>query len=140
MTNFSLAGFNTTACGLGPSASSRFFREGVFHHRKQLSNWERYLQSSSFLPPTFESTNAFQTVLEATFLELRKRSGIDTALFQQRYGYALRSAKAYPIFLEEGFLEEREERVFLTSKGWLLAEGIAEKLVDESLFQKRERS
>jgi putative oxygen-independent coproporphyrinogen III oxidase len=116
--------------GLGPSAATRFFWDGSFHHRKQVSSWERYLKAEVFPDPDFSSTNAFQTVLEATFLELRKRSGIDLAQFEGRYGYDLRSAKPYALFQREGMLEEEGGRVRLSPKGWLLAEGIAERLVE----------
>ncbi len=117
--------------GLGPSAATRFFWNGAFHHRKQVSSWEQYLKVEAFPHPVFaEPTTAFQTVLEAAFLELRKRSGIDLAEFHERYGYDLRSAKPYALYRREGMLEEEGGRVRLSPKGWLLAEGIAERLVE----------
>lgn len=116
--------------GLGPSAASRFFWDGRFHHRKQVSSWEQYLKVDSFPNPAFESTTAFQTVLEATFLEIRKQDGIALAEFEKRYGYALDRSSAYPHFQKEGLIEEAHGHLRLSPKGWLLAEGIAERLVE----------
>ncbi len=116
--------------GLGPSAATRFFWDGKFFHRKQVSNWETYLSINSFPSPDFESTTPFQTVLEATFLELRKRGGIHLETFQSRYAYDLAAASSFETFRRAGMIEAQDGFARLTRKGWLLAEGIAEKLVE----------
>lgn len=141
ISNFCLPGFESRHnlvywsggdyLGLGPSAASRFFWDGTFHHRKQISSWEQYLQVAGFLPPAFETTTVFQTTLEATFLELRKRVGVDRQAFHERYHYDLGTAPQYALFRKEGLLEEEGGRIRLSSKGWLLAEGIAERLVEK---------
>ncbi len=142
ISNFSLPGFESRHnllywsggdyLGLGPSAASRFFWEGVFHHKKQVSNWERYLLTDTFLTPEFEATNRFQTVLEAGFLELRKREGVSREGFLRRYAYDLGTAPRFAALHSEGLLEEVNGQIRLTPKGWLLAEGIAESLIEKS--------
>jgi oxygen-independent coproporphyrinogen III oxidase len=119
--------------GLGPSAASRFFWDGVFHHRKQVSHWEKYLDVTAFPSPVFESTTREQTVLEGCFLELRKSEGIDLEYFEKRYGYHLRDSDRFQAFLNEGLLVLESNRIFLSPKGWLLAEGVAERLVRAQL-------
>lgn len=142
ISNFSRAGFESRHnllywsggdfLGLGPSASTRFFWDGSFHHRKQVANWEQYLKVDRFPNPAFESTTAFQTVLEASFLELRKREGIALEAFSRRYRYDLTRAKQFSFLSAQGLVEKQDGSLRLTSKGWLLAEGIAERLVDQA--------
>lgn len=116
--------------GLGPSAATRFFWEGRFFHRKQVSNWETYLGVDRFPSPDFEATTDFQTVLEASFLELRKRNGIHLETFRSRYRYDLTRTRHFGDFRNAGMIEEADGFARLTRKGWLLAEGIAERLVE----------
>ena len=78
----------------------------------------------------FESTTAAQTVLEACFLELRKRWGVSLEEFRGRYGYDLTRARKYPLFLEDGFLVRAGDTLALTAKGFLLADTITRDLVD----------
>jgi oxygen-independent coproporphyrinogen III oxidase len=116
--------------GFGPSSSSRLFREGVFQHRKQVSQWEKYLQVAAFPSPEFDLTTKNQTVLEACFLELRKKAGIDLAEFGSRYGYSLEGATQCQSLVVAGLIEKDQGMLRLTPRGWLLAEGVAAKLVD----------
>ncbi len=116
--------------GLGPSAASRLFRENVFQHRKQVSQWEKYLEVATFPSPEFEVTTGKQTVLEACFLELRKKAGIELEGFENRYGYSLAGASQLDSLMAGGLLERVQGRLRLTPRGWLLAEGVAAKLVD----------
>ncbi len=116
--------------GIGPSAASRFFWEDKFHHRKQVADYATYLGLKGFPLPEFEAVTSQQTVLEATFLELRKREGVHSAQFQERYGYDLLSAKKFDLFRREGFLDVQDGRIHLTSKGYLLADTITRDLVD----------
>ncbi len=116
--------------GLGPSAASRFYKEGVFHHRKQWSDFGKYLKQTHFEEVSFESSTQSQTWLEATFLELRKNSGIDLERFYKRYGYDPSSAKQFSLFLKEGLLTQEGNLLMLTRKGRLLADLVTERLVD----------
>jgi oxygen-independent coproporphyrinogen III oxidase len=115
--------------GLGPSAASRFFKEGVFYHRKQCSEFEKYL-SQEFESIPFEKSTLGQTWLEATFLELRKNSGIELKQFKARYGYDPSAAKQFPLFLREGLVCQEGNYLKLTRKGRLLADVVTERLVD----------
>ncbi len=116
--------------GVGPSAASRFRWDGRFYHRKQWSDLPRYLGQTDFPEPAFEPTTWGQTVLEATFLELRTNRGVDLSEFVARYGYDLRRAAKYPRFLEWELLREEGGRICLTPKGILLADTITSELVD----------
>ena len=116
--------------GLGPSASSRFFKDNLFHHRKQWSDFGKYLGQKNFADLEFEKSNQKQTWLEATFLELRKNSGIDLENFNRKYGYDPSSAKQFPLFVKEGLLAKEGKNLYLTRKGRLLADLVTERLVD----------
>jgi oxygen-independent coproporphyrinogen-3 oxidase len=116
--------------GVGPSAASRFFRDCKFHHRKQISDLGRYLKLTDFFEAPFEVTNSFQTVLEAAFLEVRKKEGVVFHDFFNRYGYDLQKAKKYPVFLKEGLVSSDGVRAWLTDKGALLADSIGGEWVD----------
>ena len=118
--------------GVGPSAASRFFRDGRFLHRKQVADVGRWLQAvergDAFPAPGLEPTTAEQTVLEATFLELRRNEGIVRADFARRYGYDPGSSPKYPMFLRQGLLEETAGRLRLTARGRLLADAVTREL------------
>ncbi len=115
--------------GIGPSAASRLFRNGRFLHRKQVADFLLYAGGAQ-KGMVFESTDAGQTVLEASFLELRKRWGISLSGFEARYGYDLTRARKYPLFLEDGFIARSGDTLALTEKGFLLADAITRDLVD----------
>jgi oxygen-independent coproporphyrinogen III oxidase len=110
--------------GVGPSAASRFFVDGKFLHRKNTSDFKKYVDISGFTDVNFEETTWKQTVLEATFLELRKSSGVEISKFQKRYGYDLSRSSKYKLFVDEGFLERQEDRLSLTSKGLMIADTV----------------
>ncbi len=114
--------------GVGPSASSRLFRGGRFLHRKQIADFPLYLQAPK--PMEFDTTSRPQTVLEASFLELRKRWGVSLADFRTRYGYDLTAAEKFPRYLEDGFLCRDGDRLTLTDRGLMLADSVTADLVD----------
>ena len=116
--------------GVGPSASSRIFKDGVFHHRKQWSDFSKYLMQRDFQEQLFEKSTKNQTWLEATFLELRKNCGINLEGFVQKYGYDPSLAKQFSLFVKEGLLTKEGKLVRLTQKGRLLADTVTERLVD----------
>ncbi len=116
--------------GIGPSASSRFFWERVFHHRKQKAHFETYLELNEFRSLPFETTTKAQTVLEASFLELRTNDGVDLDQFQARYGYDFRKAKKYELFAKNALIQEKDNRLVLSHRGRLLADSVTEQLVD----------
>lgn len=114
--------------GIGPSAASRLFRGGRFLHRKQVADFPIYTRAAKGME--FDVTSEEQTVLEASFLELRKRTGVSVRGFRERYGYDLSTARKYQQYLDDGFLSRHEDTLALTEKGFLLADGITRDLVD----------
>lgn len=116
--------------GVGPSAASRLFREGAFHHRKRPNDYAAYLARPDFGAIPFESSTLRQTALEAAFLELRCNAGVAAESFSSRYGYDLRRASRYPLFLSEGLIAEEDGKIRLTPRGRLLADTVTADLVD----------
>jgi len=116
--------------GIGPSAASRFFWDGRFHHRKQVSDLKRYFENLVFPAPGFEITTARQTVLEAVFLELRKNEGVSISHFRDRYGYDLRSASKLTHFLKHDLIRLSDDLLQLTDQGRLLADSVTSELLD----------
>ncbi len=114
--------------GVGPSAASRFFWDGVFHHRKQLSDYAKYVAEVDFPAPGFEATDRDQTILEATFLEMRKNVGLSLDEFHRRYGWDLRQSPRYDTFKNEGMIEEAAGWLRLTPRGRLLADTVTRDL------------
>jgi coproporphyrinogen III oxidase-like Fe-S oxidoreductase len=119
---------------LGPSAASRFFKDGCFLHRKQIAALGPYLEFAHRARPEFEHTTRSQTVLEAVFLEMRKNVGVQLEQFSSRYGYDIRNAEKFSEFLDAGFVAlssgRSGEYLTLTPKGRLLADTVCERLVD----------
>lgn len=115
--------------GLGPSSASRFFWEGVFHHRKQVSDFSSYSRLKSFEDISWSVNSKEQTQLEAVFLELRRNEGINMELFLSKYGLDLRESPKL-IFLEKmGFLEIQKPTLRLTDKGRLVADSVVSELI-----------
>ena len=117
--------------GLGPSAASRFFWDGHFHHRAQAADFECYCNRNSSAAFEFESTTDFQTVLEASFLELRKSQGVSVDEFKNRYGYDLTRSYRFADFVKENLLTHEHGCVRLTKKGMLLADYVTGELVQK---------
>lgn len=116
--------------GVGPSAATRFFWDGRFHHRKQVSDLKKYFENPAFPGTGLESTSHAQTVLEAAFLELRKNRGVSVSSFRDRYDYDLSTAKKVPDFARLGLLEHSGDHLRLTAKGLLLADSVTRDIVD----------
>jgi len=139
ISNYSKPGFTCTHnllywsgedfLGVGPSASSRFFWDGVFHHRKQLSDFSGYLKQEQFDSLPFSKTELKETQLEALFLEIRKNEGINLDHFKERYGLDLSLHPKIPLFEKEGFLKIEKPTLALTSKGRLLADSLVCELI-----------
>lgn len=114
--------------GVGPSASSRFFIDGTFLHRKQKSDWARYVQNPTFPEPGFETTTAKQTVLEALFLELRTETGIQLDSFKERYQWDPRASQNLDRFKKLDLVLETDGFLKLTPNGFLLADSVSRDL------------
>ncbi len=116
--------------GVGPSASGRFFWDGVFQHKKNLSDLNLYLEKSLQSISTYEATTPQQTLLEASFLELRCNRGVDISKFKSRYGFDFRKAQQFEMMKKHSLIEESQGVLKLTSKGRLLADSVTSRLVD----------
>lgn len=114
--------------GLGPSASSRFFRDKRFYHRKNVSDLKAYYDRKTV--GAFEPITEKQTVLEGLFLELRKNEGIVLRDFESRYGYAVDKAKKFLLFEREGLLAVDQGKLRLTARGRMLADSVTPGLWD----------
>lgn len=138
ISNFSLPGFECVHnqlywtggdfLGIGPSASSRFFWDGRYHHRKQVADLNAY-HSGNVPIFNFEKSTLEQTLIEAIFLEIRTREGIHLPSFKQRYGYDLNQAPKLASLMEASLIDSENECLRLTHKGGLLADSIAVELV-----------
>jgi oxygen-independent coproporphyrinogen-3 oxidase len=138
ISNFSVPGFESKHnllywaggdfLGVGPSSSSRFFWNGTFHHRKQFSDLSQYYATENFLSPPFEVNTLGQTQLEATFLELRKNTGVSRSEFSRRYQFDLKSSKKYELFLERELLIEEGDNIRLSPRGRMLADSVTSEL------------
>lgn len=117
--------------GLGPSASSRFFWDGVFCHRKQVAVFSQYLEQRSFDQVPWQVSTREQTQLEALFLEIRKNVGIQRERFLSRYGVDFENCKNLGLLQREGFLELTETALTLTNKGRLLADSVVTQLTEQ---------
>jgi len=115
--------------GVGPSAASRFFWDGLFHHRKQLADYSRYMQLGAFDAVPWTATSKEQTQLEALFLELRSNEGIDIDQFNLKYGFNLGENTKLPKFEKLGLLEMKKPTLRLTDKGRLLADSLVCELI-----------
>ncbi len=114
--------------GLGPSASTRFFKGGQFHHRKNVSDLKAYFDGKT--PPTFEPTSGQQAVLESLFLELRKNEGVNLHDFKSRYGYAPDKASKFALYQRQGLLVVDGDFLRLTDRGRMLADSVTPGLLD----------
>jgi len=115
--------------GLGPSAASRFFWDGVFQHRKQLADYAQYLKQEKFESVAWNINSREQTQLEALFLELRRNSGIDIDRFFIKYGLDLTKSSKLPFLEKAGFLEMQKPTLRLTDKGRLVADTLVCELI-----------
>ena len=115
--------------GLGPSAASRFFWDGVFKHRKQLADYSQYLKQNSFEDVSWTNTTQEQTQLEALFLELRRNAGINVDRFFKKYGLDLTKSSKLAVLEKTGFLEMQKPTLRLTDKGRLVADTLVCELI-----------
>ncbi len=116
--------------GVGPSASGRFFFDGVFQHKKNSADLNLYMQNFKTNITNYEVNTAKQTILEASFLELRCNAGVNIENFLNRYGWDFRKSTQYDLMLKNEMIREKDGILYLTDKGRLLADTITSRLVD----------
>lgn len=114
--------------GVGPSAHSF---NGI-SRQYNVSNNVAYIKSleKGFLPFEKEPLDSNDALNEYLLTSLRTIWGVDTRIIRDRYGRNFVEEKEPHIrqLVSEGLLLEDEQRLILTKKGKLLADGIALKL------------
>lgn len=116
--------------GVGPSAAGRFFFDGVFHHKKNSADMNLYLKNFKDSLTQYEVTTPKQTILEASFLELRCNRGVSLEHFLKRYGWDFRKSSQFELMLQHQMIRQAEGILYLTDKGRLLADTVTSRLVD----------
>jgi len=111
--------------GLGPSAHSFREPERWWNH-KSLQNYIRELQSAKLPVAGKERLTREQLIMEAVYLGLRTRKGIDLAGFKDKFGLDFFEQFAATIteFEKEGFLNVSKTHCALTAKGMALLDSI----------------
>jgi oxygen-independent coproporphyrinogen-3 oxidase len=116
----------TNYLGVGPSAHS-YNGES---RQANVSNNSRYQKAieSGTLPAEKELLTRENKINEYIFTTLRTMWGCDVSYLKNTFDYDLVTHTLLPKWLEEGLLEKRGERIFLTRKGKLLADQISSDL------------
>ena len=115
--------------GFGPSAHSFFVSEGGEIRMANVSSLTRYLAAPADAVDFREELSAAERFTEEVFLSLRINSGLDVDFLQKgnKLGHTLSQAIAR--FSERGWIEQQEGRLYLTQKGFLFADLIAEEFI-----------
>lgn len=112
--------------GFGPGAAS--YRNGsrILNHRSVTTWLKRVLAGESGVGET-ETLSQEDRARELLVLGLRQTDGIEAAEFERQSGLALRSlvGDSLPRLVEQGLLEEADNRFRLTREGRFLADSVA---------------
>ncbi len=135
VSNFALAGFESRH-NLKYWTSAPYYAYGAgacsYYNRKRIQNFREipeYIEAlaAGRLPVDSEAIEDVETeARNAVIFGLRKIEGIDVTVFQLRYGIhplSLFDDKG-SLFLQEGFLEEKEGHLRITSSGLLISNEI----------------
>lgn len=115
--------------GFGPSAFS------YLNHRrfKNISNVNKYIQLIENNKSTIDFEEKLlkkERIKELLAINLRLTNGVDTHKFQQKEGNFWKElSQTLSNLIEEGFLEKRENQLFLSKKGFLFYDHIAETII-----------
>lgn len=114
--------------GIGPGAHSYDLSVRSFN----IANNAKYIQSigKRQIPESFEALSEIQKVNEHILTRLRTAEGIDLGLFMRQHGISLSQEKSKEIsdLIIEGLIKNCEERVSLTTQGFMVADEIALRL------------
>ncbi len=115
--------------GFGPSAHSFFVSSQQERRTANVSSLTRYLAAPADSTVFREELSAEERFTEQVFLSLRINSGLDVDFLRKgnKLGHMLLSAIAR--FIEKGWIEQQKERLYLTKKGFLFADLIAEEFI-----------
>ena len=115
--------------GFGPSAHSLIVSEEREIRTANVSSLARYLAAPADAIDFREELSAEERFTEEVFLSLRINSGLDVDFLQK--GNKLMHTLSHSIarFSERGWIEQQEGRLYLTKKGFLFADLIAEEFI-----------
>ncbi len=112
--------------GFGPSAHS-FLGNARFANRRSLAAYIKLLSNNN-LPVDFrEELTEAELMFEYTFLRLRLKEGLNLGDFYQRFGIEFNDVYDSTIrqLTENGLVYQQDDRLRLSSKGWLVADTVA---------------
>ncbi len=115
--------------GLGPSAHS--YNGATRQHN--IPNNSRYSKSleEGTVPATVETLTATDKINETILTRLRTSAGLDLEWLHHSLGHDLESNKPSELgsFIQSGWLQLEDNKLYLTDAGKLLADEITEKLI-----------
>ena len=115
--------------GFGPSAHSFLVSEKSEVRTANVSSLVRYLASPADAVTFREELSAEERFTEQVFLSLRINSGLDVDFLRKENKLGLSLSHAIARFEERGWIEQQEGRLYLTEKGFLFADLIAEEFI-----------
>ncbi len=115
--------------GFGPSAHSFFVSEGSEVRTANVSSLMRYLAAPADAVAFREELSAEERFTEQVFLSLRINSGLDVDFLRKENKLGHSHLQSITRFEESGWIEQQEGRLYLTEKGFLFADLIAETFI-----------
>ena len=115
--------------GFGPSAHSFLVSEESEVRTANVSSLVRYLGAPADAVAFREELSDEERFTEQVFLSLRINSGLDVDFLRKenKLGHSL--SQIISRFKERGWIEQQEGRLYLTEKGFLFADLIAEEFI-----------
>jgi oxygen-independent coproporphyrinogen III oxidase len=117
--------------GFGPSAHSFLVSEEREVRTANVSSLVGYLSAPAAAVGFREELSAEERFTEHVFLSLRINSGLDVDFLRKENKLGHRLLHSITRFEERGWIEEHEGRLYLTEKGFLFADLIAEEFISE---------
>ena len=124
--------FHQPYVGLGPSAHS-FIEPRRWWNHSTLETYLASLQMNRLPTGGREDLDVGQLMLETIFLGLRTSAGIDTAVFENRYGINFDNyfGDLLDQLLSRDLLDRRQGRMTLTRKGLMVCDTVAALFADK---------
>jgi len=112
--------------GLGPSAHS-FVSPRRWWNVRSLPEYQKKLERNILPVAAQENLDPETLEFEYIFLHLRMREGIDITDYRRRFhsDFVGKYREVLQPYFHQGVLEQKENRLKLTSRGWLLADQVA---------------
>lgn len=127
--------------GLGPGAESFWWPDrtdpSTARRWSNVTDPPTYVERlRTYASPVAQREDLDQTGLarEYILLRLRTSDGLDLDLLADRYGFSLRDRRAATLdrLAEEGLIHDHPDRVRLTNRGRLLADGVTRRLIRDA--------